>query len=71
MKKAVFILAALLSAQAFAAEDEGVQCHTEIERASNPILEVITIPFKLVAAFSHLPRCIIANFPVNEPEEER
>ena len=58
-------MALCLSASAFAADDEQ-KCHTEIERASNPILELLSIPFKAAAAFSHLPRCMIDHFPVNE-----
>lgn len=65
MKKTLLMTALFLSASAFAAEDEQ-KCHTEIARSSNPFLEVVTIPFKAVAAFSHLPRCLIDHFPVNE-----
>ncbi|MGI9298471.1 MAG: hypothetical protein ACR2QC_11340 [Gammaproteobacteria bacterium] len=65
MKKTVLTMALFLSASAFAAEDEQ-KCHTEIERAGNPIFEMLSIPFKAVAAFSHLPRCLIDHFPVNE-----
>lgn len=68
MKKAILMAALFLSASAFAAEDEPKKCHTEIERASNPFLEILTIPFKAVAAFSHLPRCLIDHFPVNEDQ---
>ncbi|MGI9305892.1 MAG: hypothetical protein ACR2P5_01150 [Gammaproteobacteria bacterium] len=70
MKKVILILALALSGGAPAALADKEDCHTEIERSSNPILEIITIPFKMVAAFSHLPRCIVAYFPVNEPKDE-
>ncbi len=65
MKKILLIFALLISSSAAYAE-ESEPCVTVIERASNPILEIITIPFKVVAAFSHLPRCMIQNFPVEE-----
>lgn len=65
MKKAVLIVALAFSASAVASEHDE-ECRTEIERASNPVLEILTIPFKVVAAFSHLPRCLVQNFPVND-----
>lgn len=68
MKKTVLLAALLFSAQAFAAEDEE-KCKTEIERSPNPFVELVSIPFKMVAAFSHLPRCYIDNFPVNKEED--
>lgn len=64
MKKTLLAMAFLLSASAFAAEKES--CHTEFKRESNPFLELATIPFKVVAAFSHFPRCAIDNFPVDK-----
>ena len=42
------------------------ECKTELEESKNLLLNVVTIPFKVVMTFLHLPRCVIANFPVNE-----
>lgn len=68
MKKAILITVLVLSAGAYADEDEE-KCRTEIKRSPNPFVEVVTIPFKAVAAFTHLPRCIIENFPTNPTDE--
>lgn len=65
MRKTLLAFALVLSVSSALAEAEQ-ECTTNIERASNPILEFITIPFKMVAAFSHLPRCLIDKFPVEE-----
>ena len=72
MKKAMSLFAAValsasLSLPAAAAENE--KCHTELENSPNLLVNVVTIPFKVVMAFLHLPRCIVANFPTEESEE--
>ncbi len=65
MKKTILIAALIFSAAAHADENEE-KCKTEIPRSPNAFVEILTIPFKAVAAFSHLPRCIVDTFPVNE-----
>ena len=42
------------------------KCTTELKDHKNLIVNLVTIPFKMVATFSHLPRCLIDHFPVNE-----
>ncbi|MDM5147202.1 hypothetical protein NQX30_02265 [Candidatus Persebacteraceae bacterium Df01] len=69
MKKTLIALLLVASPSVLAAEEEG-KCETNIERASNPILEIITVPFKIIAAFSHLPRCLVDYFPVNEENDK-
>ena len=66
MKKTILILAL---ACAFPASAEKTKCHTEIAAAPNPLLEIISIPFKAVAMFSHVPRCMVAYFPVKKEEK--
>ena len=69
MNKTLLAFALVLLAPAALAEEEQ-KCQTNIERSSNPVLELITVPFKIVAAFSHLPRCMIDHFPVEERAEK-
>ena len=71
MKKAMSLFAAVaLSASlSLPAAAENEKCHTELENSPNLLVNVVTIPFKVVMAFLHLPRCIVANFPTEESEE--
>ena len=72
MKKAVSLIAAVaLSASLSlpAAAEEDKKCHTELEESPNLLVNVVTIPFKVVMAFLHLPRCVIDHFPTEESEE--
>lgn len=66
MKKSILILALVCGFSASAGER--TKCETDIQAAPNPIAEIVTIPFKMVAAFSHIPRCLVARFPVKEEE---
>ena len=65
--KALLLAIAMTVAQAAGADDGVDECATDtIERASNPILEVINIPFKMVLAMTYGPRCLLDNIPKNE-----
>ena len=65
MKKIMLILMLAFSLSGAYAEEKQ-KCHTEITEHENLGLIILTIPFKVVAAFSHLPRCLIDHFPTNE-----
>lgn len=62
------VLAFALAApgRAVAGEDEGYCVESEMKQMPNPLLEIITIPFKMVAVLTYLPRCMAEKFPVNE-----
>ena len=62
----IIAAAALSLAVAPALADEEKKCTTELKDHKNLIVNLVTIPFKMVATFSHLPRCLIDHFPVNE-----
>lgn len=67
MKKTFLTLALVCAFSASAGEaGQKTQCKTEIKAAPNPLAEIVTLPFKMVAAFSHVPRCLVAYFPTNE-----
>ncbi|MCH9705439.1 MAG: hypothetical protein K0U15_04865 [Proteobacteria bacterium] len=64
--KFIFFAFVLTMAQSAFAEEK-VTCPTDIfEEPSNPIIALITIPFKLPAVLTFGPRCLIANIPKNE-----
>ncbi|MBE8158298.1 MAG: hypothetical protein HAW59_02750 [Betaproteobacteria bacterium] len=66
MKKVLLIF---VLACGFPASAEKTYCQTDIPAAPNPIAEIISIPFKAVAVFSHVPRCLAAYFPMQDDEE--
>lgn len=70
--KALLLAAAMITAPAAMADDDGMDhCATDtIKRESNPILEIITIPFKMVFVLTYGPRCLIESIPKNPPKDE-
>lgn len=69
MKKKLFTLLFALAfvSTAAVAETEGENCwQAAPEDASNPLLQIITFPFKLVYTVTTLPRCLVASIPKNK-----
>lgn len=56
MKKTITILALIVFSMPAMAEEK--ECETEIQKSPNPIVGVISFPFKIVAALAWGPVCL-------------